>query len=471
MSLSSISFVFGALPLFLILYFCLQPKYRMYSLLIFSGWFYYVNDPARLIFLVALIIANYVLSLIISRSNTLLSKICLLVGILGNVGVLFLYKYLTFSINISNQLFNTHFQTKERTLMVGLSFFVFGLISYLIDVYRKTTNISFNIAKFATYVLMFPKIIMGPIIRYRDIEGDLDNPQIKAEDIGTGAKRFMEGFFKKIIIADNLALLVSEINSIESVSQATVVTLWIGSIAYSLQLFFDFSGYSDMAIGIARMLGLHFKENFNYPYICKNFTDFWRRWHISLSEWFRDYIYIPLGGSRKSFVRNLFNLFVVWLLTGIWHGAGYNFIAWGLIYFVMLIIERYIIKPKELRKASSILWRITTLLIVNFNWVLFSHPSIKTGISYCLGMLGIYYKNPITAPSDIRLLREYGLYILLGIIFSMPIAQKIKKSTSNNETIKNFTVICMPVIYLIIFIWALSFAILGYHSPFMYQQF
>ena len=471
MSLSSISFLFGALPIFLLIYFLSKPQYRIYELLLFSGWFYYVNDSRRLIFLLIIILSNYILSLGITHTKNVWRKIYLFIGILGNLSVLFLYKYLGFSISILNKFFHTQIQTREYIMMAGLSFFVFALISYLIDIYRKDTQVPSNPIHFANYVLMFPKILMGPIVRYKDIESELKNPVITASDIGSGAKRFMEGFFKKVIIADNLAFLVNELHSLNSYADATVAALWLGSLAYSFQLFFDFSGYSDMAIGLARMLGFHFKENFNYPYICKNFTDFWRRWHISLSEWFRDYIYIPLGGSRKSFVRNLCNPFTVWILTGIWHGAGFNFIVWGLIYFVMLVTERYLVKPKTLGNFNSIVWRIFTLLIVNFNWVLFSHGTLRGGLSYCLGMIGVYHGNPLTSVTDVRLLREYGLYLLLGFIFSMPVGQKLKTRLSNHVTLQKITTIAMPIAYAYIFIWALSFAILGYHSPFMYQQF
>lgn len=367
MALSSISFVFGALPIFLILYFFSKPQYRIYEILVFSAWFYYVNDPQRLKYMIALIIANYLISLAISYNKARIGKIAFIIGILGNVGVLFLYKYFSFTVNVINQVGNLQIQTKERGMMVGLSFFIFSLISYLADVYRNDITAPRNPVKFADYILMFPKILMGPIVRYSDIAGSFDELKLQPDDIGTGSKRFLEGFFKKIIVADNLAILVSQVNSSTDYSNITVMSLWIGSIAYSLQLFFDFSGYSDMAIGMARMMGFRFKENFNYPYSCASFTDFWRRWHISLSEWFRDYIYIPLGGSRNTTIRNIINLLIVWLLTGIWHGAGYAFICWGLVYFFMLLIERYIVKPKRLNRCTGLLWRIITLLVVNFN--------------------------------------------------------------------------------------------------------
>ena len=307
MALSSVSFIFGALPIFLVLYFFSKPKYRIYELLVFSTWFYYVNEPQRLKFMIALIVANYLISLIMAYGKPRVRKLALVTGILGNLAVLFLYKYSAFTVDIINRFGNLHIQAKEREMMVGLSFFIFSLISYLADVYRNDIAVPKNPVRFADYVLMFPKILMGPIARYSDVSASFDELKLQPDDIGTGSKRFLEGFFKKIIVADNLAILVSQVNSSADYASITVASLWIGSIAYSLQLYFDFSGYSDMAIGVARMMGFKFKENFDHPYCCTSVTDFWRRWHISLSEWFRDYVYIPLGGSRKSVPRNIVN--------------------------------------------------------------------------------------------------------------------------------------------------------------------
>ena len=285
MTFTSLFFLFGVLPLFLLIYYFSKPCFHIYELLIFSGWFYYMNDPTHLKWIIFQILFNYLLSVMIlySKERKYLSRFILLGGIVSNSGLLFACKF------------------------VGQSFYTFALIAYLVDVYQKKITPPKNPFKFADYILMFPKLLMGPIVLYKDLEDNLDRTKITISDIGNGAKRFMVGFFKKVIIADNLAILFSEINSSGDFANMTVIALWIGSFAYSLELFFDFSGYSDMAIGLARMLGLRFGENFNYPYCCKSLTDFWRRWHISLSKWFRDYVYIPLGGSRKGLARNLFN--------------------------------------------------------------------------------------------------------------------------------------------------------------------
>ena len=476
MSLSSISFMFGALPIFLFIYYVSKPKYRIYELLVFSIWFYYVNEPnpGRLIYVLGLITVNYVFSVLIGyyrMSKPAISKICLTAGVIIDVGILAYYKWFGYSVNVLNRIFNAGFPDYEIILLAGVSFFAFALISYLADVYNRKCEAAKNPVKFFTYVLMFPKILMGPIARYSDMKEDFVEHSLTTEDIGEGARRIMLGFCKKTIIADNLALLVSEVNRYGDIEHSTIVALWLGAIAYSLELFFDFSGYTDMAIGFARILGYHIKENFNYPYMCKSFTDFWRRWHISLSQWFRDYIYIPLGGSRCSRARNILNLLVVWTLTGMWHGTGMAFITWGLVYFTMLVVEKYIVKPDRLGKITSVLWRIITLCVINFNWVLFSHSSLSSGIKYCMGMIGVYWHNTFVNAGDIHYLREYGLYLVIALIFSTPIAGTIgDKLQSDDRTMKAVTIIT-PILYVLAFVWGLSFALLGFHNPFMYQQF
>lgn len=475
-SLSSLPLIFGALPLFLLLYYLSKPAYRVYELLAFSVWFAYVNEVyfIHLIYLLVLIGINYGIGLLSSfcrEKQPAASKACIAAGVILDAGVLAYYKYYSFVVNLINNHSGLSLPVKDVVALAGCSFFTFTMISYLADVNKGKCTAEKNPVKFYAYILMFPKFLMGPITRYVDVKGDMDGHAIPFSDVGHGAKRFMIGFCKKTIIADNLALLVQEVNTNADIASSTIATLWISSVAYSLELFFDFAGYSDMAIGLSRMLGIHLKENFNYPYICRSFTDFWRRWHISLSEWFRDYVYIPLGGSRRSLGRNIFNLFVVWFLTGMWHGTGFAFIAWGMSYFVMLLIERYLVKPKRLNKPMAVLWQIFTLMVVNFNWVLFSHSSGLQGLKYLAGMSGLYWNNPIANMSDIRYFREYGLYLILGIIFSTPAAKLIEEKLESSVRFRNAASIAVPVVYLLAFLWGISFVMLGFHNPFLYQQF
>lgn len=475
MSLSSISFVFGALPIFILIYYISKPQFRIYELLLFSIWFYCVNE-INLVgvgYAIGIIAINYLLSVLINhfRGKPVISRICFIAVIVLDAGALFYYKWYGFSLDVIYNITGIYFSRHSIIGVVGISFFTFSLISYVSDVYHKKCSVPKNPVNIYIYILMFPKILMGPIVRYSDISHEIEHSSISAKDIGIGAKRFMIGFCKKTIIADNLAMLVNEINGSFNLFDTTVTALWIGAIGYSLQLFFDFSGYSDMAIGLAQMFGFHFQENFNYPYMCKSFNDFWKRWHISLSRWFRDYIYIPLGGSKCSAMEHIFHLFIVWLLTGMWHGTGYTFITWGLVYFVFLVIEKYLVKPDYLNGIPKAIWRIITLLIVNFNWVLFSHDSITEGLKYCSGMVGLSGHLQLINTNDIRYFREYGIYLAFAVLFSMPIVPWLKKKLLSKPQTKTIATIIISIMYLIAFLWGVSFVLLGFHNPFIYQQF
>lgn len=461
MSIFSLPFLFGIFPLFYLIYFFTKPKYRVYEVGGLSLLFFCINDFGGLIVILAISIICYLCAL----KNT---KAALIAGIAVSVGTLVFYKYYQYFIEYYNTLSDRELNADTVVLALGQSFITFSLISYLVDVYKGVVLPQKNFFKFLTYVIMFPKVMMGPIVRYSDIEPSFKEANIALEDISEGIQRIVIGFCKKAIIADNLLVMVDEISK-KMLSDQSIATLWIGALAYSLELFFDFAGYSDMAIGIARMLGYRFKENFNYPYACESVTDFWRRWHISLSLWFRDYVYIPLGGSRKSALRNVINLLAVWLLTAIWHGTGFSFLAWGMVFFTLIVLERYLIKPQKMSSAMRVVYRIVILLIIAFNWVLFWHNDLSDGIRYCAGMLGI--ENNVFANSfDIRLIREWGIYLIIGVLLSFPIVPKIREKVGTKmNPVAQATV--ETLLMLIIFIWAMSFVILGHHNPFMYQQF
>ncbi len=283
----------------------------------------------------------------------------------------------------------------------------------------------------------------------------------------------MLGFCKKVILANNLSIIADGIFGMrDEITDLNPLLLWLGALSFSLQIFYDFSGYSDMALGLGKMFGFTFEENFNYPYTAKSVTEFWRRWHISLGRWFRDYVYIPLGGSRVSVFRHLINLLIVWSLTGIWHGANYTFIAWGLGYFVLLVIEKYFVKPEARNNIwLTGIWRVITLICVNFGWVIFRSERLSSGIKYCMGMIGVF-RVPIAIDAlVIKYLREYGIYIILGIIFATPIAQFVSNKTDKSENMGIIKACVIPVCYGIAFIWAVSFLILGAHNPFIYFNF
>lgn len=471
MIFSSLLFTFYFLPVVLILYYVAKEKYRNYILLFVSLLFYSYGEPRFVFVMLASIVSNYLMALLIDRfRNKLIARIALIADVVINIGILFIYKYLDFAITVTNRLFKSDIQIWGILLPIGISFFTFQALSYVIDVFREKVKVQRNPLVVALYISFFPQLIAGPIVRYSTIEEQISNRTCSVELFAEGARRFMLGFGKKVILANNLAVVAQSTFS-RDVTMTNPLYLWLGSICFSLQIYFDFSGYSDMAIGLGKIFGFSFEENFNYPYIAKSVTDFWRRWHISLSEWFRDYVYIPLGGSRVPWFKHIFNLLVVWLLTGIWHGANYTFIAWGLGYFILLIIEKMIIKPNEREnKIFSVIWQIVTLISVNFGWVIFNSTSLREGIRYCLAMVGHYGHKPIVDNDIIYSLEQYGVFIVLGILFSTPAMRMIK---SKIEKTKIDCILCIlePAGYGLIFLWAVSFLILGAHNPFIYFNF
>ncbi len=412
---------------------------------------------------------NYIIALLIDRSRQM-AKGLLIIDIILNTGILFFYKYLNFGISITNNLFHTQIRPFAVLLPIGISFFTFQAMSYVIDVYRGTAKVQTNPLYVALYISFFPQLIAGPIVRYHDIEKQFSTRSCNVIFFGEGVKRFLIGFCKKVILANNLAIVAEEVFGMQF-TKVNPLVLWFGSVCYSLQIYYDFSGYSDMAIGLGKMFGFTFAENFNYPYISRTVTEFWRRWHISLSFWFRDYVYIPLGGSRGSVIKNIRNMLAVWLLTGLWHGANFTFIFWGLGYFVLLVIEKYLLKPSERKcRFFQVLWQIVTLLCVNWGWVIFNSPSLKSGLRYCLSMFGFYVHRFEWDAAMQLYMREYGIYFFLGLLFSVPVMKDLKTKIANSKMtgIQN---IMVPVILAAIFLWAVSFLILGAHNPFIYFNF
>lgn len=467
MSFASIIFLFVFLPITLLLYCASQKEYRNLILLVASLVFYACGEP-RVVFLMILsIICNYYLALAIERFSW--KKFFLALSVIYNLGFLFIFKYLGFSISAYNLLFHQSIPIVEIALPIGISFYTFQTMSYVIDVYWKKAQAEHNILNLGLYISLFPQLVAGPIVRYHSIEKQIRDRTLTAELFGAGAKRFMCGFCKKVILANNLANVADYFFGNPSTDN-TVVGAWAGAVSFSLQIYYDFSGYSDMAIGLGKMLGFEFEENFNYPYISKSVSEFWRRWHISLSRWFRDYVYIPLGGSRVSVPRHILNLAVVWILTGLWHGANYTFLVWGFLYFAALVAEKYIIKPD--RKKSRIfiaVYRILVLAYVNFGWVMFHSNDVRAGIRYCLSMTGFHYGNAAIDLPTIRILREYGAFLTLGILFATPVASWLSGKLAGKLPFVGKYI--MPVLYAVGFLWAVSYLILGAHNPFVYFNF
>lgn len=473
MVFSTLIFTFIFLPACVCLYFLAKEKYRNYILLSFSLAFYAYGEPKVILVMIFSIMANYVMALLIDKSGgKKIGRLLLALDVLGNIGILYVFKYVGFTNILLTRLFGREFNFHVFHLPIGISFFTFQALSYVIDVYRRKVGVQKNPANLALYISFFPQLVAGPIVRYETVEQQITQRTCSIEKFGEGAKRFFAGFAKKIILANNIAVVTEKVFSVAEIETANPAWLWLGSLCFSLQIFYDFSGYSDMAIGLGKMFGFEFEENFDYPYISKSVTEFWRRWHISLGRWFRDYVYIPLGGSKVRVPRNVLNLFVVWTLTGIWHGAGTNFVAWGLGYFILLVIEKFFIKPQKRNVVIKIFWQGVTLLCVNFGWVIFNIVSLRRGIKFCLAMLGFYDSRWSVDTNIIRYAREYGVFILAGIIFSMPVGKFIYgKIFEHSEKLRNVLAVVLPLGYATVFLWAVSYILLGAHNPFIYFNF
>ena len=349
MVFSSAIFLFAFLPIVLLLYCLAGQRLKNGILLAASLLFYAYGEPKFVFVMLASIVLNYAFAMLIELpgyGSKRWRRDWLLAALACNLGILFVFKYLNFFGHMVGKALHIDLQLPSIALPIGISFFTFQALSYVVDVYRGTTRVQRNPFSLALYISFFPQLIAGPIVRYSTIAEQIDDRKVTPEKLSQGVQRFIAGFCKKVLLANNVALVAEAAFDVHG--EKSVALLWVGSLAYTLQIFFDFCGYSDMAIGLGKMFGFEFEENFNYPYMAKSVTDFWHRWHISLSQWFRDYVYFPLGGSRVTPARHIFNLFVVWFLTGLWHGANYTFLAWGMMYFVMQLVEKFLVKPQRL---------------------------------------------------------------------------------------------------------------------------
>ena len=473
MVFSSFIFTFIFLPLTVCLYYIAKDKYRNYILLAASLIFYAYGEPKFVFVMILSIAVNYGFAFLIGRERERegAARAFLIADVFINLALLFVFKYLNYTITLINKGLGTSVEALDIALPIGISFFTFQALSYCIDVYRGKVRVQKNPLYVALYISFFPQLIAGPIVRYSSIEEQITKRCTTREDFSEGFKRFLIGFAKKVILANNLSVVAGMAWGVKP-ADASPAILWIGSICFSLQILYDFSGYSDMAIGLGRIFGFHFEENFDHPYTSVSVTEFWRRWHISLGRWFRDYVYIPLGGSRVSIPRNILNLLIVWLLTGIWHGANVTFLVWGLMYFVLLVIEKFLIRPDSRKsRVFSALYRIVTLFFVNLGWVIFNSPNLKRGLNIIKGMLGYYGNSFVITDGLARNLREYGVFIILGILFCTPVMKYLEKWLEKTQRGRLAGAVAIPAGCLFIFLWAVSFLILGSHNPFIYFNF
>jgi alginate O-acetyltransferase complex protein AlgI len=420
MVFSSTVFLFIFLPLVLIINFLLKHEYRNLFLLLSSLIFYAWGEGILVLLMLFSIVINYVAGLSIAyylKRKSKITKAVLGVSIAANLGLLFYYKYANFLVEIVQKLgLCLEYNHKSIILPIGISFFTFQGISYLIDVFRKETLVQDNLLHLGLYISFFPQLIAGPIVRYHDIVEEIREREINISLFSDGAIRFIRGLAKKVVIANSAALIADQVFSLPS-GEISIGSAWLGILCYTIQIYFDFSGYSDMAIGLGKMLGFNFKENFNYPYISRSIQEFWRRWHISLSRWFRDYLYISLGGNRKGLYRTYINLIIVFFITGLWHGASWNFIFWGLFHGLFLILERS--KVFNIKKWPAIIQHTYVLLVVLVGWVFFRAETMPEALTYLGSMLGLANGGNVTA---LIYVNPYSItMILLALIFAMPI--------------------------------------------------
>jgi len=466
MVFSSITFLFCFLPLVIAMYFTVPYKAKNIVLLISSLIFYFLGEPKFMFIFISSIFSNYIFGLIIDKCDKFIyRKIAIITAITLNIVLIGLFKYSDFIIVNLNVILPIKLSLFKFALPIGISFYTFQAISYLIDVYRKEVKAQKDIIKLALYISLFPQLIAGPIVRYQTINEELSARKHSFDDFSYGVKRFIFGLSKKLIIADQLASLWTL--SVQT-NQPSVIYYWIGAIAFSLQIYFDFSAYSDMAIGMGRMFGFHFLENFNYPFCSKSITEFWRRWHISLGSWFRDYLYFPLGGNRKGILKWVINILVVWFLTGLWHGADWNFILWGLLFGVVLIIEK-IFLLEILNKIPSIFSHLYTMLIVVFSFVLFNN-SILDAIEFIKSMLFLTNIPLVTVESNYYL-GSYLFVLIIAIIFSTEIPKYIFSKLDNKHICNKIFNYTEPIMLIILLLLSVGYMVDSSFQPFLYFRF
>lgn len=474
---SSLVFLFIFLPITIVVYYIVPFALKNIILLLTSLFFYAWGEPIYVLLMLISITLNYIFGRLIDRAHKKnnRAKTWLILATLSNVLILGYYKYSDFIIHNLNTLFQMNIPLTELPLPIGISFFTFQALSYVIDVYRRDVAVQKNLFNLALYISLFPQLIAGPIVRYHTIAKQIKDRIHRLDLFASGVKQFILGLAKKVLIANQLGEIADYIFALHPGEMSTS-TAWIGMVAYALQIYFDFSGYSDMAIGLGKMFGFEFLRNFNYPYISRSISEFWRRWHISLTSWFRDYIYIPLGGNRVSPLKLYRNILIVWTITGFWHGASWTFIAWGLYYGILIAIERL-----GLLRIIEKLWRplqhVYMLFFVSLGWVFFRADNFTYSINYLKTVFGLQGAGFIDQTAMLYAY-DYVLVFVLGILFSLPIFPYVREKLDNLQTdLLSHRIITVtrhsfsPVIYLSLFLIVTMFLVNSTYNPFIYFRF
>lgn len=471
MVFSSLTFLFAFLPIFLVLYYCSPAKYRNGLLFTGSLVFYGIGEPLYLCLIICSVLVNLGIGLLIDRSGRLSGKrLWLITGLLYNFGLLFFFKYTNFFLeNINGVLRLCHSSTQlkllELTLPLGISFYTFQIVSYIVDVYRGKVEADHSVISLGAYLCMFPQLIAGPIVVYSDVRRELHKRTITIHNLDDGLKTFILGLGFKVLLANRVGTLWNEVCTIGFESISTPLA-WLGSLAYSMQLYFDFCGYSLMAIGLGKMLGFTIPENFHHPYLSRSVTDFWRRWHITLGAWFREYVYIPLGGNRKGRIRTIVNLGIVWLLTGFWHGAAWNFILWGVFIFLLEILEKNLLLPvlNHNSIAAHIFSHIYMILYILVSWTIFAISDFNQLAMYLARMFPFFgMGHTLNSYDFVKYLTDYGVLLICCILFCTAGPEKLYHRFKNK--------LGGIVIALIIFWYSVYYLAIGMNNPFLYFRF
>jgi len=467
MLFSSITFIYYFLPIVLGLYFIVPRNLKNLVLLFSSFVFYFWGEPLYSFLMIFMTFIGYIGGRLVNKyKETAKSKMFLIITLIIELGALGVFKYSDFFIDSVNNLFNSSLSLLGLALPIGISFYTFQILSYVIDLYNGKVEVQKSFINFATYVMLFPQLIAGPIVRYKDIEIELKDRKHSFENFSCGVNRFIIGLSKKVLIANILGEFCDIAKNTENNS---VVFVWAYAIAYALHIYFDFSGYSDMAIGLGRIFGFHFLENFNYPYISKSVSEFWRRWHMSLGSWFRDYVYIPLGGNRVSALKWIRNIAVVWFLTGFWHGAGWNFILWGLFFAVFLVIEKIGLK-NILEKMPRVFSHIYVIFVLLLSWILFDANNISTAFFRYKNMFGFNGLEFINTET-IYYISSYLFVFIIAIIGAMPIVKTTVLKFKENNIGRKVINIVEPIFQVVLLVVITAYLIDGSFNPFLYFRF
>lgn len=474
MLFSSTVFIYLFLPFTLVCYYGIFRQSRTMKntfLLIMSLLFYGWGEPKFVFAMLASIAFNWFFGLLVDKAKNekqmCKAKYFIAIDCILNLGMLFIFKYLNFTSEIIFSLFGESSPIPKIALPIGISFFTFQAMSYVLDVYRGRGEVQKNILNVGLYISFFPQLIAGPIVRYETVAEEIKNRRENSDDFFEGFTRFIIGLGKKVLLANNVAIIADNVFGYAEIGTISMPLAWIGAIAYTLQIYFDFSGYSDMAIGLGKMFGFHFLENFNYPYISKSITEFWRRWHMSLGSWFRDYVYFPLGGSRVKKGRLILNLFAVWLLTGIWHGANWTFLVWGLMYFVLLVVEKISgFTNKSGKIVDSLKW-IYTMLFVIIGWVIFRSNSLNCAVEYLKSMFMFRSISGEEIAFAKAMFSQVVVIFFVGFMSATPFVKKLGEKVKQNVFTDTLYILAITLI----FVFSVASLVSSSYNPFIYFNF